>query len=222
MCRCVIMASAALCCNVVWYDRQCCAVLCDIAISSSYFRVTQSLPTMNCSIPTSLSEESQKTSEFAAHEPSWSTLIDQALTSFYSWYPSVLPPSIFHAGHAAGRTPRWLPQFCSFFRCNILHCDRSMQMRKLCVYSLVYQYTSCPIDAKFSIGLATTFIPFSVICLFPVDYAWASSTKCVANWTSTSTVSGLHTTALLVASHLKCCLYVCKQPEIFEIKLFKI
>ena len=66
------------------------------------------------------------------------------------------------------------------------------------VYSLVYQYTSCPIDAKFSIGLATTFIPFSVICLFPVDYAWASSTKCVANWTSTSTVSGLHT----IWSHL--------------------
>ena len=74
----------------MWYDEQCCAVLCDNAISSSYFRVTQSLPTMNCSIPKSLSVESQENSAFAAPEPFCSPLIDQALTSFYSWYPSVL------------------------------------------------------------------------------------------------------------------------------------
>ena len=80
MCRYVLMASAAMCCNVVWCDMMssvvlCCAVMCDIAISSSYFRVTQSLPTMNCSTPTSLSKESQVISEFAADWCTWAFLI---------------------------------------------------------------------------------------------------------------------------------------------------
>ena len=85
MCRCVIMESAVMCCDVVWCDMMssavlccavlCCAMLCDIAISSSNFRVTQSLPTINCSTPTSLSIESQESSEFAAHWCAWAFLI---------------------------------------------------------------------------------------------------------------------------------------------------
>ena len=96
MCRCVIMASAALCCDAVWCDMMSSVVLCSatspflVAISELLKAYQRWSARYQHVLSINTDNDLLHMPPIHVRESFQASLFDQALTSFYSWYTSVL------------------------------------------------------------------------------------------------------------------------------------